>query len=126
MERRYSRQRESILNVLRATRCHPDAEYVYGEVKKEIPNISLGTVYRNLGEMVKWGEIACIQTVDNRVRYDYNTQPHQHFVCRMCGAITDLEIETDLEEQARAQGYEVEETQIVMSGVCPKCGARGQ
>lgn len=121
MERRYSRQREEILNVLSGTKSHPDAEWVYLEVKKAIPNISLGTVYRNLNEMVARGEIRAIETADQRLHYDYDTSSHQHFVCMSCGSILDLDLESTISRQVCEQGYAVESEQIVLYGECPRC-----
>ena len=82
---KYSRQRESIVNFLASRTDHPTAETIYQNIKKEFPNISLGTVYRNLSLLEEIGEIIKISTGVGPDHYDYNTAPHYHFICRGCG-----------------------------------------
>lgn len=91
----YSRQRESILNYLRSTKSHPTAETVYQNILMENPNISLGTVYRNLTLLTKIGEIRKISTFGGPDRFDGNPAPHYHFICVDCGAVLDLDLEMD-------------------------------
>lgn len=91
--RKYSRQRESIKNYLSQTTQHPNADTVYAHVKKEYPNISLGTVYRNLNLLVDIGEAMKITTLDGIIRFDGNAEPHYHFVCSACKNVMDLEME---------------------------------
>lgn len=91
----YSRQREIILNYLRSTKSHPTAETVYQNILTETPNISLGTVYRNLTLLTEIGEIRKISTLGRPDRYDGNPAPHYHFICVDCGAVLDLDLETD-------------------------------
>ncbi len=91
---KYSRQRESILRYLRSTDSHPTAEAVYQKILPENPNISLATVYRNLTLLAEIGEIQKITMLDGPDRYDGNISPHYHFVCRECGAILDLTMDT--------------------------------
>ncbi|MEG1509026.1 MAG: transcriptional repressor [Clostridia bacterium] len=88
----YSKQRETILNVLKCTKSHPTAEWVFEQTKKEIPNISLGTVYRNLQTLVQIGMLIKIQGTFEKEHYDANTTDHFHFVCSKCGCVEDLEI----------------------------------
>ena len=123
MERRYSKQRECILNVLSCTKEHPDAEAVYTAVRAVIPNVSLGTVYRNLNELVMSGEIGAIDVGDGRLHYDYNTEEHQHFVCRDCGRISDLYLKSDMPSRVAKLGYEVNGIQTVLYGKCCDCCA---
>ena len=91
---KYSRQRESILKCLRSTKCHPTAETVYQNILAENPNISLGTVYRNLTLLTELGEIRKITSFDGPDRFDGNTMPHYHFICRKCGTVADLEMDS--------------------------------
>lgn len=89
---KYSRQRECIKNYL-ADRCdHPTAETVYRDVKEDFPNISLGTVYRNLSLLAEIGEIQKISTGTGPDRFDGNSNPHYHFLCTECGNVLDLEM----------------------------------
>ena len=91
---KYSRQRESILKYLLSTKCHPTAETVYQNILAENPNISLGTVYRNLTLLTELGEIRKITSFDGPDRFDGNTMPHYHFICRKCGTVADLEMDS--------------------------------
>lgn len=77
---KYSRQRESIKEYLSSTYEHPTADTVYLNVKQEFPNISLGTVYRNLNLLAEIGEAIKISTPNGGDRFDGRTIPHYHFV----------------------------------------------
>lgn len=92
---KYSRQREAIKNFLMTRRDHPTADVVYNSVRNEFPNISLGTVYRNLTLLADIGEIARLRVGDGIDRFDYDTSPHCHFVCSECGSVTDLDTASD-------------------------------
>ncbi len=87
--KRYSRQREAILKNLQHRTDHPSADMVYESIRHEIPNISLGTVYRNLNTLSESGSILRF-SVEGKERFDGNITPHIHFVCTHCGAIHDL------------------------------------
>ena len=76
---KYSRQRESIKHYLMTTKEHPTADTVYMHVKKEFPNISLGTVYRNLNLLTDIGEAVKISTPNGGDRFDGRLEPHNHF-----------------------------------------------
>lgn len=89
--RRRSPKREAILAAIRSTHCHPSAEWVYEQVKPAYPDLSLGTVYRNLALFRAEGEIACIGTVNGQERFDRDTSPHAHFICERCGAVLDMD-----------------------------------
>ena len=92
---RHSQQRDAILRVLRASRAHPTAEHIYAEVRKVLPNVSLGTVYRNIRQLSESGELITLETEDKSVHYDGNTAPHRHFVCNRCHRILDLAVESE-------------------------------
>ena len=79
---RYSPKREAILKCLRSTTCHPSAEWVYTQLKPQIPDLSLATVYRNLARFRSEGAVQVIGCVDGEDRYDGNVAPHGHFICR--------------------------------------------
>lgn len=86
---RKSIQRDTILKAVMSTKSHPDAEWIYEEVKKEIPKISLGTVYRDLNSLAKAGEILKLEIAGATSRYDGNTESHCHFRCKNCGLMED-------------------------------------
>jgi len=90
---KYSRQRECIKQFLASRHDHPTAETVYLNVKQNFPNISLGTVYRNLSLLTELGEIQKISTGIGPDRFDGNPAPHYHFFCRKCGCVMDLDME---------------------------------
>ena len=91
---KYSRQRETIKRFLMTRKDHPTADIVYMNVRKQNPNISLGTVYRNLTLLADIGEISRLRVGEGVDHFDADTSPHYHFVCRCCGAVTDLPLES--------------------------------
>ena len=80
-------------NYLMTTDKHPTADQVYMHVKQEFPNISLGTVYRNLNLLTDIGEAVKISTPDGGDRFDGRLEPHNHFLCTKCGRLLDLELD---------------------------------
>ena len=99
---KYSRQREAIMDYLSSTTSHPTADQVYLHVRKVFPNISLGTVYRNLSLLASLGEIQKLSFGDAMDHFDANTKPHCHVMCSNCGRIDDLpcELPETLDETA--------------------------
>ena len=117
-----SRQREAILKVLRATDTHPTANWIYDEVRREIPNISLGTVYRNLDALAKAGMILSIDVGDGFTHYDGDTSAHLHLQCKCCEKIDDLRFDDSLiTSLADMQGFAHEKAVYVLSGLCKNC-----
>lgn len=126
MQKQYkrSRQRERILELLRSTRAHPTAGWVYDRLKEEFPSLSMGTVYRNLNILIEQGKIRKIDFGSTFDRYDANIGPHYHFICERCGSITDLDLPVDrrLDERvSRATGYETRRHRIEFYGLCGRC-----
>ena len=121
---KYSRQRESIKSCL-MNRCdHPTADALYTTLREQFPNISLGTVYRNLNLLVDLGEIKKIPSGDGIDHFDYDTSPHYHFVCRQCGCIRDLPMpvsETLEQEPAAFADGTIEDHSLIFRGVCSSC-----
>ena len=89
----YSRQRQAIKDYLASSMEHPTADTVYLNVKEEFPNISLGTVYRNLNLLTDLGEAVKVSTAEGRDRYDGNNAPHNHFHCMSCDRVLDLDLD---------------------------------
>lgn len=119
---RYSKKREAVYDVLCSTKSHPTAEWIYEQVKREYPDISLGTVYRNLAMFKADGRVVCVGVVDGQERYDADTRPHSHFVCRSCGAVLDVESsETVTVSEAAAGCGKIESCEITYRGVCNPC-----
>ena len=94
MALKYSRQREAIKEFMMTRKDHPTADVVYMNVRKEFPNISLGTVYRNLTLLSEMGELLRLRVGDGVDHFDATTTPHYHFICKDCGSVTDLDIPT--------------------------------
>ncbi len=93
MSTKYSRQREEIKHYLSTRKDHPTADHVYMAIRQQIPNISLGTVYRNLTMLADTGEILRLRVGDGVDHFDFDTSPHYHFICKECGGVSDLDME---------------------------------
>jgi len=122
---RMTRQKKLILEILRGTNTHPTADWVYEQARKVIPDISLGTIYRNLGHLKTTGEIMELCYGSTFSRYDGNPQNHYHFVCKGCGRVFDLDLPVlnDLEEQvARRTSLQVTGHRMEFYGYCRDCG----
>ncbi len=117
----YSKQREAIMQVLTATDTHPTAAEVYSAVKKMIPNISLGTVYRNLTDLKQSGEI--IGFMCNGVeRFDGKAFTHLHLHCECCEKIYDVMLEkSPFSDIVKEKGFSVNNSVLLLNGVCENC-----
>lgn len=122
--RKYSRQREVIKEFLKDRTDHPTADMIYTGVRQEIPNISLGTVYRNLMLLSEEGEISRLTVGDGTVHFDPNTSEHTHFVCSHCGCVQDLTV-PDTKELNEAAGSlfsgKITGHRLIFTGLCEKC-----
>lgn len=87
---RYSKKREAIFNALQETKIHPTAEWLFQKLKPEYPDLSLGTIYRNLSFFQEQGMVKSVGVVKGQERYDADTTTHSHFICEKCGSVTDL------------------------------------
>jgi Fe2+ or Zn2+ uptake regulation protein len=121
---RKSRQRQRILALLQRSKGHPTADYVYQELKKDFPKLSLGNVYRNLQILHEQGLINKIKWGATFDRFDGNPHPHYHFQCEKCQVVTDLdmpfkkELNLEAEHHGRIQIYS---HSLVFYGVCAAC-----
>ncbi|MDO8445186.1 MAG: transcriptional repressor [Deltaproteobacteria bacterium] len=121
---RKSRQREVMLEVLKGTKSHPTADWIYQEVRKSLPKISLGTVYRNLKLLKERGEILELHYGDGQSRFDGNTENHYHFNCQGCGKVYDVEgpLKKDMERDiAEKLGFVITHHRVEFYGVCREC-----
>ena len=124
MTLKYSRQREAIKDFLMTRNDHPTADVVYSNVRTEFPNISLGTVYRNLTLLADLGEIARLRVGDGVDHFDADTSPHYHFVCSDCGSVIDLEMDSiDSINQTAARNFDGQIAGHITCfyGLCPHC-----
>ncbi len=123
--RKHSRKRDAILACIRGTDCHPTADWIYSRLRPEIPDLSLGTVYRNLTVFREEGLIQSVGTVDGLEHFDGNVSPHSHFVCTCCGRFLDLPAvmlpASLIEEAGNAVRGRVETWGLRFSGICGSC-----
>lgn len=90
---KHSKQREMIKDFLMSRKDHPTADVVYMNVRQQNPNISLGTVYRNLTLLADIGEIQRLRLGDGVDHFDADISKHYHFICSHCNRVIDLEME---------------------------------
>jgi len=121
---RKTNQREAILKVLKGNRSHPTADSIYDNVRSRIPNISKGTVYRNLKVLENMGEIRAIILNGTASRYEEACTNHYHFRCDNCGKVMDLDepIHHDLDSKvAKKTGLKITCHQMEFRGLCHEC-----
>ena len=124
---RKSKQKDAILRLVKSMTSHPTADWVYEQVRKEIPNISLGTVYRNLKLLKQEGEILELALASTLCRFDGNTQNHYHFRCEQCGRIFNVDEpvnEVVDESITRKTGFKVSYHRLEFRGLCKDCQSR--
>ena len=123
--RKYSRKREAILEAIRSTKEHPSAERIYTSLKPLYPDLSLGTVYRNLSLFLESGEIVRVANVDGQDRYDANVHPHPHFICACCHKVMDLDLTYSAADHyadvEKATGGVVRSECLSFMGLCSQC-----
>jgi len=124
---RMTRQRLMILEELVSSHDHPTADEVYERVRARIPNISLGTVYRNLDKLAGAGIIRKLDYPGSRMRFDGDVHCHQHIRCISCGRIMDIEEAPGKDgrdlECAAGSGFRSIERRVEYTGICPACDA---
>ena len=121
---RSTRQRQIILDELCKLKSHPTADELFHIVRKEMPRISLGTVYRNLELLCRCGKIQKIEVGGVQKRFDGNAGIHYHIRCTSCNRVDDIEMDTDngIEKMAaKISGYDVVRHHTEFAGVCPEC-----
>lgn len=118
---RYSRQRELITEIIKGRKDHPTADMIYGAAREIEPNISLGTVYRNLKMLADDGVIITLETEDKRLHYDGDTSRHSHFICSKCGKIIDLFKPAVVPEELKDAGLTVTSEKCIYYGLCSGC-----
>jgi len=119
-----SKQRAAILRVLRSSSSHPSADWIYEQVKEELPGIGLATVYRNLKRLTEEGRIREMHRANDAARFDGNTATHYHFRCERCGRIVDLDepVDDTIETRvARRTGLRVTGHHLELRGLCFDC-----
>ncbi|MBT3198801.1 MAG: transcriptional repressor [Phycisphaerales bacterium] len=126
---RMTRQRRVILAELDSPGQHPTADEVYSRVRKVLPNISLGTVYRNLEILSQTGMVKKLHIGSEQRRYEKNQKRHYHAHCVMCGRVSDIPSDPfgDIDKTARENSrFDITGHELVFEGLCPKCNDDNQ
>ena len=125
MAQKHFKKRDAILDYLRNTTAHPSAETIFTDLKPQIPDLAMGTVYRNLTLFKQQGLVSSVATVSGVERFDANTDPHVHFICTDCDAVIDLhEMNVPEELKATAEaccGGQISGCQLSFTGTCQAC-----
>ncbi|HJC20905.1 MAG TPA: transcriptional repressor [Candidatus Butyricicoccus avicola] len=117
-----TKQRQLILEAVRATNSHPTADELFQMIRRKLPTISLATVYRNLNFLSEIGEIRKLAMPGMPDRFDWRMDPHDHMVCDTCGQVVDFVLPHDLgQEIASACGAQVDGYTLVAHGTCAHC-----
>ena len=119
-----TRQTEAILRVLRSTDSHPTADWIYAEVREEMPHISLGTVYRNLRLLQERGEILELGLNGASSQFDGRTDEHYHFRCEQCDRVFDVDEPVSKKfngRVARKTGFKISHFRLEFHGLCREC-----
>ena len=115
----------ALLNALQETDVHPTADWVYARLKPRYPNLSLGTVYRNLKKFCENGRAVSVGVINGQEHFDGRVDPHAHFVCKQCGAVLDVPEEFFQEEDfvrlSAKYRLQVENARVLFEGLCPQC-----
>lgn len=123
--RKHSKKRDAILSCIRGTRRHPSAEWIYDQLKPDIPDLSRGTVYRNLRLFLEEGSVTSVGVVNGLERFDGDVSPHAHFICLHCGEVLDLPELAALDAMAgqaeTLTGGRIESCALTFSGCCRSC-----
>jgi Fe2+ or Zn2+ uptake regulation protein len=116
-------QRQAIFRILHEAETHPTAEAVYAAVTREMPTVSLRTVYQTLHDLSDMGEILQIDLGTGSTRFDPNIDRHHHLVCDRCGRVVDVYTDTaSLRVTPRQRhGFDITTTEVVFRGTCPAC-----
>ena len=123
--RKNSKKRQAILDALCATKEHPTAEMLYHQLKPRFPELSLGTVYRNLGILAEEGQVVSVVRVAGQERYDAAAAPHAHFICRVCRRVMDMPLPDGMEQAfgclEQDFSFVAESCAVSVTGVCGDC-----
>ncbi len=121
---RTTAQKSFIFGYLKSVKSHPTAEAIYREVKKKLPNISQGTIYRVLNNFKDKGQIQAIDTKDT-IHFDADISDHAHFICEECGNVYDVITECSecgILKTKKTKVGKINKYQIKFYGTCKKCG----
>jgi Fe2+ or Zn2+ uptake regulation protein len=121
-----TQQRLEILKYLDEHRCHPTVDDIYKALRQKSPSLSKTTVYNSLELLKKHNIIQNVNISASESRYDYRSDSHQHFLCRICGRIIDINIECPKKDKILEEGHKIEEVHGYFKGICKTCLAQGK
>jgi len=125
---RMTRQRKVVLEAVRTCGTHPTADEVYLQVRRVLPRISMGTVYRNLDVLCRLGMLGRVASAGVQMRFDRSPERHYHVICVTCGRVADASVARlgDIERRVRVSGdFEVLSHNLEFRGLCPACRRKG-
>jgi len=125
IHKRATRQLTAVYEALEEDHSHPSADEIYQRVRRTLPRISLGTVYRNLQRLVEEGKIRMFLLGERVARYDPMTAEHDHFICQQCGRVEDVLLERNRQVNLAPlvkKGFTVTAHSLAIHGLCQKCG----
>jgi Fur family peroxide stress response transcriptional regulator len=126
---RFTEQRAAVFRFLSSTDVHPSADEVFLAVRRQLPGISLATVYKSLETLVGCGLAVKLTYSDGSARYDGRTDPHHHARCLRCGKVLDIPGDFTEEQvrafEARSEGFMVTGYRLELTGYCPSCAPQG-
>lgn len=117
-----TKQKEAILAAVCTMRNHPAADEIYVKLRTEFPNISLGTVYRNLNAFAENGDIKKVSLPNSGDRFDFRLDKHEHLLCSKCGKVFDINANVNikmLEDNIVSNGYT-----LIIHGTCKNCAVK--
>lgn len=123
-----SKQRNALLLLLRSTKIHPTASWLYDHLKEDFPSLSYGTVYRNLSILADQGLIHVLHSGSTFDRFDADTTSHYHVICERCGKVEDVKMVAKTVQEAdvaNASGYRIGSHRLDFFGICPDCQKSG-
>ncbi len=126
---KYSKQRAEILKTVTENRIHPTADTVYTLMREKMPDISLGTVYRNLNLLAENGDIRKIPVPNGSDRFDSRMNPHEHMICTECGEVFDIDMDimSNVKPLAdREHNFDVSSCSLTVYGICAKCAEKNK
>jgi Fur family peroxide stress response transcriptional regulator len=123
--RKHSSKRDAILRMIQSTKSHPGVQWIYDKLKPAIPDLSLGTVYRNIDIFRQEGKVISVGVIKGEERFDGRAEPHPHFICEYCGAVLDLGEEISSEINTRLSieipGCTIDKRKTLFYGLCNDC-----
>ncbi len=122
-QQRMTVQKKLILETLKGVKTHPTADELYSLLKKKLPKISLGTVYRNLEQLSEKGIIKKLDSIDSQKRFDGDISPHYHIKCIKCGKVGDIHVSPISlpKEVVEHTDYKILNHDLELTGICSSC-----